>query len=159
MSSSWSWRRLATIGTLSSRVSAARISSVASSSVTYRLTAGQSRPAVRVKACTTSSGSIVSLPPGMYTVDMRSRATRSTASSGASASAGAAMWMPKITLPLPRPRTDSASSISVVWESSMEKACTGAAGRSWAGTAGTGSGGGPVPFGNCSNRKRRQWNW
>jgi hypothetical protein len=35
---------------------------------------------------------------------------------------GAAMWMPSSTVPLPRPCTDSASSISVVAESSMENA-------------------------------------
>ena len=34
------------------------------------------------------------------------------------------MWMPTVTVPLPRPCTDSASSISVVCESSIEKACT-----------------------------------
>ena len=69
------------------------------------------------------------------------------------------MWMPRITVPWPMPVTDSASSISVVAESSMEKACTGASGSvsltsgafSWAGKA--------WPLGNCSNRKRRQWNW
>ena len=35
------------------------------------------------------------------------------------------MWMPTVTVPLPRPCTDSASSISVVCESSIENACTG----------------------------------
>ena len=78
--------------------------------------------------------------------------------SGAMASAGAAMCTPKITVPLPRPCTDSASSISVVCESSMEKACTDARGSS-SFCAGTLRAGNPVPLGNCSNRKRRQWNW
>src|SRR5256885_157383 len=39
------------------------------------------------------------------------------------------MCTPKVTAPLPRPCTDSASSISVVCESSMEKACTFASGK------------------------------
>ena len=43
---------------------------------------------------------------------------------GCSARPGAAMWTPTVTVPLPRPCTDSASSISVVLESSIEKACT-----------------------------------
>ncbi len=38
------------------------------------------------------------------------------------------MWMPTVTVPVPRPVTDRASSISVVAESSMEKACTSASG-------------------------------
>ena len=53
------------MGTRSIRVSRLRTSSVASSKVTYRLTAGQSRPSVKVKACTISSGSMVSFQPGM----------------------------------------------------------------------------------------------
>ncbi len=55
---------------------------------------------------------------------MRLRATWSIALPGTSARPGAAMWMPTMTVPLPRPRTESESSISVVCESSMEKACT-----------------------------------
>ena len=74
------------------------------------------------------------------------------------ASAGAAMWMPSTTVPLPRPRTDSASSISVVELSSIEKACASASGNSPA-MSGTGASAKPVPRGNCSYRKRRQWNW
>jgi len=95
----------------------------------------------------------------MYTVDSRSRATRSTAESGAMARPGAAMWMPSTTVPLPSPCTDSASSISVVCESSIENACTGASGRLSSRISGALAGGKAVPFGNCSKRKRRQWNW
>jgi hypothetical protein len=47
-SSSWSWRRLSTTRTRSSRVSLPRTSSVASSMLKYWLTAGQSRPASSV---------------------------------------------------------------------------------------------------------------
>ncbi len=74
------------------------------------------------------------------------------------ASPGAAMWMPSTTLPLPSPVTESASSISVVCESSIEKARTGASGSS-AGAVGASAMAKPVPRANCSNRKRRQWNW
>lgn len=49
---------------------------------------------------------------------------------GVMARPGAAMCMPTVTVPVPRPVTDSASSISVVAESSMEKAFTSATGRS-----------------------------
>jgi hypothetical protein len=68
------------------------------------------------------------------------------------------MWMPSTTVPVPRPWTDSASSISVVWESSMENACTAAMGSA-SRMAGACSGGKPVPLGKFSNRKRFQWNW
>ena len=101
---------------------------------------------------------MVSLWPGMYTVDNRSRATWSSFESGAKARPGAAMWTPNTTVPLAMPCTDSASSISVVAESSIEKARTGASGNS-SRIAGASSGGKPVPFGKLSNRKRRQWNW
>jgi hypothetical protein len=60
---------------------------------------------------------------------------------------GAAMCTPNTTVPLPRPCTESASSISVVAESSTEKACTAAVGSSSL-TAGGASGGKPVPLGN-----------
>jgi hypothetical protein len=71
---------------------------------------------------------------------------------------GAAMWMPSTTVPLPRPCTESASSISVVCESSIEYACTAASGRSsvMAAPAAPES---PCPWGKLSNRKRCQWNW
>ncbi len=74
------------------------------------------------------------------------------------ASPGAAMCTPKTTVPEPRPRTDSASSISVVCESSMENAATSARGSSSL-MGGASSGGKPVPLVSSSNRKRRQWNW
>jgi hypothetical protein len=67
------------------------------------------------------------------------------------------MWMPTVTVPVPRPVTDSASSISVVAESSMEKACIGQ--RADRPAAGGLHGGKPVPLGKLSNRKRFQWNW
>ena len=67
------------------------------------------------------------------------------------------MWMPTVTRPLPRPCTESASSISVVDESSIENACAGASGNSSL-IAGTSTAAKPVPAGNSSNRKRRQWN-
>ena len=73
---------------------------------------------------------MVILWPGMYTVDSRWRATWSSGEPGCSASPGAAMWMPSVTVPVPRPCTDSASSISVVLESSIENAATLASGRS-----------------------------
>ncbi len=90
-------------------------------------------------------------------MDRRPRATWSTAEPGCSASPGAAMWMPTVTVPVPRPCTDNASSISVVAESSMEKACTSATGNT-SRMAGASSGGKPVPLGKLSNRNRRQWN-
>ncbi len=68
------------------------------------------------------------------------------------------MWMPRTTRPLPRPSTDSASSISVVVESSIEKARTAATGSASL-ICGGESDAKPVPFGKRSNRKRRQWNW
>ena len=68
------------------------------------------------------------------------------------------MWTPNTTVPLPRPWTESASSISVVCESSIENARTGASG-SVSLIAGACSAGKPVPLGKFSNRKRRQWNW
>ncbi|MNT78076.1 hypothetical protein D3C72_2172750 [compost metagenome] len=71
---------------------------------------------------------------------------------------GAAMWMPSTTVPVPRPCTDSASSISVVCESSMEYACAVDSGRSSA-MAGAVTAGKPVPLGKFSNKKRFQWNW
>ncbi len=76
----------------------------------------------------------------------------------ATARPGAAMWMPTVTLPVPRPCTDKASSISVVLESSMEKANTSASGSS-SRIGGACSGGKAVPLGKFSNRKRFQWNW
>ena len=94
----------------------------------------------------------------MYTVDRRVRATPSMGVEGWSASPGAAMWTPTVTVPVPSPRTDSASSISVVAESSMEKACTSASGSS-SRISGAESGGKPVPLGKLSKRKRFQWNW
>jgi len=60
-----------------------------------------------------------------------------------------------VTRPLPRPCTESASSISVVCESSMEYATTLASGRSCGG-AGAVTGAKPVPLGNHSKRKRCQ---
>ncbi|EWS63405.1 hypothetical protein Y695_03361 [Hydrogenophaga sp. T4] len=78
--------------------------------------------------------------------------------SGSTARPGAAMWMPSVTVPLPSPCNESASSISVVCESSMEKACTAASGSSSA-MAGACNAGKPVPLGNWSNRNRCQWNW
>ena len=68
------------------------------------------------------------------------------------------MWMPKTTVPLPRPCTDSASSISVVAESSTEKACAADSG-SVSLIGGTSRAGKAVPLGKVSNRKRFQWNW
>ena len=73
------------------RVSKPRSSRLDSSTRTYRLSAGAARPALSVNACTTASGNIVTLWPGMYTVDRRSRAVRSSAESGAIAKLGAAM--------------------------------------------------------------------
>ena len=101
---------------------------------------------------------MVSFQPGMYTVDRRSRATLSSAESGAMASPGAAMCTPKTTVPLPSPCTDSASSISVVAESSTEKASAGDSGSASL-IGGTVSVGKAVPLGKVSNRKRFQWNW
>jgi hypothetical protein len=77
---------------------------------------------------------------------------------GVMARPGAAMWMPTTTVPLPRPCTESASSISVVCESSIEYACTAASGRSSV-IGGACSAGKPVPLGKWSSRKRCQWNW
>ena len=68
------------------------------------------------------------------------------------------MCTPNTTVPVPRPCTERASSISVVAESSIEKARTGASG-SVSLMAGAASAGNAVPFGKFSNRKRRQWNW
>ena len=62
-SMSW-WRRLATIGTISTRLSSPTMARPGVTS-RYSDTAGQSRPAARVKVCTTSSGSMVILLPGM----------------------------------------------------------------------------------------------
>jgi hypothetical protein len=76
---------------------------------------------------------------------------------GVMARPGAAMWMPTVTVPVPRPVTDSASSISVVAESSMEKACIGHGQVGW--RLGACTAGKPVPLGKLSNRKRFQWNW
>ena len=101
---------------------------------------------------------MVILWPGMYTVDRRFRATWSTALPAVMASAGAAMCTPNTTVPLPRPCTESASSISVVCESSIEKACTLAKGNSSV-MAGASSEGKPVPLGKCSSKNLRQWNW
>ena len=67
------------------------------------------------------------------------------------------MWMPSVTWPVPRPCTESASSISVVDESSIENAAAGDE-RELLADAGTGASPKPMPFGNSSNRKRRQWN-
>ena len=69
------------------------------------------------------------------------------------------MWMPRVTVPLPRPCTDNASSISVVAESSIENARTSARGKACSIGGAVRPAGKPVPFGNCSNRKRFQWNW
>ena len=55
------------------------------------------------------------------------------------------MCMPKITVPVPRPRTDNASSISVVAESSIEKACTFATGSASVSVSGNGGGIRPAP--------------
>ena len=63
--------------------------------------------------------------------------------------------MPKTTVPEPSPRTDSASSISVVAESSIENACASDSGRASL-MAGACSAGKPVPLGKFSNRKRFQ---
>ena len=101
---------------------------------------------------------MVILWPGMYTVDMRPRATPSIGLPGKMARLGAAMWMPKTTVPLPMPCTDRASSISVVIESSMEKACAADTGNSSL-IGGASRAGKPVPLGKFSNRKRFQWNW
>ena len=68
------------------------------------------------------------------------------------------MCTPSVTVSLPRPCTESASSISVVLESAIVNACTGASGSSPA-MPGAASGAKPVPLGNQSNRKRFQWNW
>ncbi len=67
------------------------------------------------------------------------------------------MWMPTVIWAVPRPWTDSASSISVVMESSIEKACTGATGSSSV-ISGACKAAKPVPLGKNSSRKRRQWN-
>ena len=156
--SNWSCRRLCAMGTRSTRVLCSRTSSVCSSNVTYKDNAGQSRPACSVKCCTTASGSMVILWPGMYTVLKRARPSSSKASPRCTDRPGAAMWMPTVTRPLPRPCTESASSISVVLESSIENACTSAKGNSFAGAARVSSGN-PVPLGNWSNKNRFQWNW
>ena len=118
----------------------------------YKDTAEQVLPSASVKAWTRLSGSMVILSPGMYTVDMRWRATASAASPGRMPSPGAAMWIPTRIVPSSSVCTEKASSISVVVTSSMEKACTSANG-SFAG-AGIVSDGNPSPFGKCSNRKR-----
>ena len=69
------------------------------------------------------------------------------------------MWMPTVTVPEPRPWTDSASSISVVCESSIENASTPtASGSASSAISGACSGGKPVPLGKLSKRKRFQWN-
>ena len=60
----------------------------------YSDTAGTGVPAASVNAATASSGSIVILRPGMYTVDSRARAAASSGDPRGIASAGAAMWMP-----------------------------------------------------------------
>jgi hypothetical protein len=63
-------------------------------------------------------------------VDSRARATPSSGEPCSMASPGAAMWMP-MREPMPGSlTTESASSISVVWASSIEKAGTSARGRS-----------------------------
>jgi hypothetical protein len=59
---------------------------------------------------------------------------------------------------LPRPCTDSASSISVVAESSIEKACTGGQ-RQVSLTRGAGQRREAGAARELSKRKRRQWNW
>ena len=74
------------------------------------------------------------------------------------------MWMPSVTRPLPKPWTDRASSISVVLESSIEKACTAAKSNVSGGldildVVEAESSGKPVPLGNWSNTNRFQWNW
>jgi hypothetical protein len=99
-----------------------------------------------------SSGSMVILLPGMYTVDRRSRAMASRADSRPKPMPGAAMWMPT-RQPASVGVIEKASSISVVAASSMEKARTAASGRS-VGSAGASTGGKPVPAGKYSNRKR-----
>ncbi len=119
----------------------------------YSESAGTAAPAFNVKAATASSGSIVNLRPGMYTVDSRSRAIASSALPRGMASAGQAMWMPISTLPFASSRTEKASSISVVVASSMEKARTSARGRS--GVAGSAPhSGNAIPAGKTSDRKR-----
>ena len=95
----------------------------------------------------------------MYTVDRRARLSWSSASSGWMARPGAAMWMPSTTVPVPRPCSDSASSISVVCESSMENACTLATGSSSVMAGAARPGANAVPLGKFSNKKRCQWNW
>ena len=78
--------------------------------------------------------------------------------SGNTARAGAAMCTPTVTVPLPRPCTDSASSISVVAESSIENADTEAR-TSTSPTGGADAAAKPTPWGKFSSKKRFQWNW
>ena len=144
--------RLAATGTRFNRVACAT-GAPAGSVSTYSESAGTSAPALSVKAATAASGNIVSLRPGMYTVDRRSRAIASSALPRGMASAGQAMWMPISTLPFASSRIEKASSISVVVASSMEKARTSARGRS--GTAGSDPhSGNAMPLGKASDRKR-----
>ena len=77
------------------------------------------------------------------------------AAPGCKARPGAAIWIPTVTVPVPWPCTDSASSISVVLESSIENAWTCASGNS-SRMAGACSGAKAVPLGKFSNRKRFQ---
>ncbi len=72
---------------------------------------------------------MVILPPGKYTVDMRSRASASSGWSRPKKSVGAAMCTPMLSSPLARRSTENASSISVVSASSMENAPAGPSGR------------------------------
>ena len=71
-------------------------------------------------------------------------------------SAGAAMWMPTRMLPSSRHSTDSASSISVVASSSIEKARTVLFGSS-GGSIGSVTSANPVPRGKYSSRKVARW--
>ncbi len=125
---------------------------------TYSDTTGTVRPSLSEKASIHAAGSMVNLSPGAYTVDMRARATASSASPRTMATAGAAMWMPT-RQPCACGTTENASSISVVAESSIEKATTSATGRS-GGKAGAGrSAAKPVPRGkvvarNCPRCQR-----
>ena len=122
-------------------------------STAYNDNAGRVCPAPKVYTCTSSSGSMVILSPGIYTVDIRPRASTSSASSRVIPNAGAAIWMPICKLPSSSSTTEKASSISVVVTSSIENACTVANGK-FTGRGGSVIGAKLVPLGKCSNKKR-----
>ena len=120
---------------------------------------GRRRPlAQRQARRSTRSGSIVSLRPGMYTVDSRAPRDRVERRAAArSASAGAAMWMPISRWPLARlahrERIVDLGRRRVVDRERAHRSRP--ADRAAAATAPTA--GNAVPCGNASARKRLKW--